>query len=128
MNTRVIYLYRDAANYKATESVVLAGTLSADEARRRRAAIDTAARGAGIDPGGFSPVDFGLPPAQLVLWSHHDQNEDDHIYNELLDLEPTDAPITHDTIDARGLLAAAERAATRGYDLARAMRTLGLDA
>ena len=83
MNTRVSYLYRDASNYKAAESVVLAGELSADDVAVLHSAIAVAASGAGIAPSSFSPIDLGLPPAQEQLWATAARNEDDHIYNEL---------------------------------------------
>jgi hypothetical protein len=128
VNTRLVYLYRDASNYKATMSAVLAGELSAEERDALRGAIALAAAGAGIDPVAFSPVDLGLPPAQDALWAYHARNEDDHIYNELLDIELTTTPVTWSTVTAAGLLAAAERAVREGYDVARAMNALGIDA
>lgn len=128
MNTRLVYLYRDASNYKATMSAVLAGELSTEEIEVLRGAIALAAAGAGIDSVAFSPVDLGLPPAQDALWAYHARNEDDHIYNELLDIEPTAAPVTWTAVTVVGLLAAAERAVREGYDVARAMDVLGIDA
>jgi hypothetical protein len=128
VNTRLVYLYRDASNYKATMSAVLAGELSTEEIEVLRGAIALAAAGAGIDSVAFSPVDLGLPPAQDALWAYHARNEDDHIYNELLDIEPTAAPVTWTAVTVVGLLAAAERAVREGYDVARAMDVLGIDA
>ena len=128
MNTRLVYLYRDASNHKATMSAVLAGELTAEEIAVLRGAIALTAAGAGIDPVAFSPVDLSLPPAQDALWAYHARNEDDHIYNELLDIEPTAAPVTWSTVTAAGLLAAAERAVREGYDVARAVDVLGIDA
>jgi anthranilate phosphoribosyltransferase len=128
VNTRLVYLYRDASNYKATMSAVLAGELSAEEIALLRGAIALTAVGAGIDPVAFSPVDLGLPPAQDALWAYHARNEDDHIYNELLDIEPTAAAVTWTTVSAAGLLAAAECAVREGYDVARAMDVLGIEA
>ena len=128
MNTRVIYLYRDASNYKAAASAVLAGELDSEQIAVLRGAIAVAAVGAGIDPASFSPVDLGLPPAQESLWAHHSRNEDDHVYNELLDIEPTAAPVTWTAISAADLLDNAQRAVREGYDVAHAMDVLGIDA
>ena len=124
MNTRISYLYRDASNYKAAETVVVAGQL---DAVAFSAALATAARGAGISPDAFSPVDLGLPPAQAQMWARNAMSDDDHIYNELISIEPTEEPATCAT-SAADLLAAAERAARAGYDVGGAMRALGLDA
>lgn len=128
MNTRISYLYRDASNYKAAESVVLTGELSDDDIAVLRASIALAAVGAGIEPDAFSPVDLGLPPAQVQLWATVDQNEDDHIYNELLSIERTPDPVTSTKTTAADLLVAAERAVREGYDVVRAMHVLGIDA
>lgn len=128
MNTRISYLYRDASNYKAAESVVLAGELSDDDIAVLRASIALAAAGAGIETDAFSPVDLGLPPAQAQLWATVDQNEDDHIYNELLSIERTTDAVTSTATTAAGLLAAAERAVREGYDVVRAMDVLGIEA
>ena len=125
MNTRLRYRYRDGSNYKTEESVVIPGALDAE---RFSAAIATAARGAGVESTAFSPVDFGLIPAQEQLWTLFPQNEDDHIYNELISIELTDDPITVALPDAPTLLARAEHAAREGYRVAFAMAALDLDA
>lgn len=128
MSVRLHYLYRDAANYKASLVATIAGDWSDDELARFRAAIATAARGAGVDPTVFSPVDLGLPPAQQALWERFDRSDDDHIYNELLEVElTTDRPDVAG-IDAAEILARAERAAREGYDVTRAMDAIGVDA
>jgi len=127
VNTRVSYLYRDASNYKAVESVVLAGTLSGEEIDVLHSAIAIAAAGAGIESSAFSPVDFGLPPAQEQLWATAERNEDDHIYNELLSVEPTRDAVTHSRTTAPELLASAERAVREGYDVTKAMDELGIN-
>jgi hypothetical protein len=127
VNTRVSYLYRDASNFKATESVVLAGELSAEEINLLRGAIALAAVGAGIEPTSFSPVDLGVPPAQEQLWATVERNEDDHIYNELLSIERTMDAVSYHAQSAAGLLATAERVVREGYNVVRAMDVLGID-
>lgn len=122
------YLYRDAANYKAERGVILAGSWSPDEIARFRAAVATAARGAGVDPTTFSPVDLGLPAAQWQMWAIEARNENDHVFNELLEVAPSSASPTVSDLDAAELLRRAEHCAEHGYDITRAADLIGIDA
>jgi|694.fasta_scaffold47930_6 anthranilate phosphoribosyltransferase len=128
MSVRLHYRYRDASNYKAQAVTTIAGDWSDDEVTRFRAAIATAARGAGVDPTTFSPVDLDLPPAQQVLWEQFDRSDDDHIYNELLEIEQTTDRPDVIGLNAAELLVRAERVAREGYDVTRAMDVIGIDA
>ena len=128
MSVRLHYRYRDASNYKAEVVAAITGDWSDDEVARFRAAIATAARGAGIDPTTFSPVDLALPPAQQALWEQFDRSDDDHIYNELLEIEQTTDRPDVVGLNTAELLIRAERVAREGYDVARAMDVIGIDA
>lgn len=128
MSVRLRYRYRDASNYTAEMETVIAGAFDEADVRRLTEAMATAARGAGIDPNTFSPIDYGLPPAQMVMWARGDQNSDDHIYNELVHIESTQLSVTWERVDAAELLRRAEHAAAVGYDVTRAMDEIGIPA
>ncbi len=84
MNTRVNYLYRDAANYKQWHSVVLAGELT--DAQR---ALITGA----LDDGDyFIAEQVGLPNLRERWRSHYD--DIDHVWHELTSIDTVDDPPT----------------------------------
>lgn len=70
MNTRISYLYRDAANYKVLNSVVISGELSDKQIEVIIGCLD--------EEGYFIPSQVGLPEVKF-----EDTNEDDHCWFEL---------------------------------------------
>ncbi len=71
MNTHFTYLYRDGANYKYTESVVVLGTVTFRDIKSY------------LNDGGFCPEDVGLPhpgKQQATGWPNH---EVDHPWCEI---------------------------------------------
>lgn len=84
MNTKITYLYRDAANYKETESVVVSGRMSLGDVLLY------------LDEGEyFAPADVGLPHPGPKLASWPDE-DDDHCWCSLdaESFEPTDEDAT----------------------------------
>ena len=78
-NTMIEYMYRDADNYKVRSSVVVEGTLTPEE-------IEDIFK---VCEFGFIPSDVGLPENKF-----EDVTEADHDFFELLDIYPTDKPVT----------------------------------
>jgi len=70
MNTRIDYLYRDASNYKAYNSVVLSGKMSAEDAERISKCL--------CDGTYFIPRDVGLPEIRVCGY----RTDDDHCWFE----------------------------------------------
>jgi hypothetical protein len=126
MSVRVSYLYRDADNYKAAESAVIAGDLTAAEIAEVWELVARAARGAGVDPTAFSPVDLRLPPAQERLWATTPRSAADHIYNELLSVEPSGDDPTG-LLSAANFLARLRICARTGYNVVAAMERLDIE-
>lgn len=105
MNTKMYYLYRDACNYKNTNSVILSGEITEEQIKK---IIDC------TDGGDFIPSAVGLDEERIGPWS-----EDDTYYFELTedDFEPTEHdPTTHLTVDE--LVSAFERMAGKWDDFA----------
>lgn len=75
-NTAISYMYRDGANYKEGERVVIAGRLTLAEVEE---CLD--------DEDGFIPGDVGLPELQERLQGF--PSGDDHVWHELEEMEPT---------------------------------------
>lgn len=101
MNTSFEYLYRDAANYKIFETVVLCGALRIDE----------------ITPflhegEFFIPSQVGLIDLQPSM-----KTEFDHGWHEIVEVKPTDGEATIPLTAAK--LTAAFRAAAENHWLAR---------
>lgn len=120
MNTRIHYLYRDANNYKQSQTVVIAGVLTFAE-------IKDALQ----DGEHFIPSQVGLPDPQL-LWGEDGYSfpsEDDHVYCELTEEDfeftnncPTELLTAEDVREGFSL------AKRDGWDVLAAMERLGLDA
>ena len=127
-NTKLVYSYRDASNYKTSTSCVLPGRFAPGEKIRFYDAIATASRAVGVEPTCFAPTELGLPPAQVEFFTRYGHSEDDHIYNDLDSIAPSDEPPTHALLAGPGeLLRRAEAAAQSGWNVTAAMRALGLD-
>lgn len=87
-NTRIVYLYRDASNYKQGADLILAGALTAAQIARIWEICDAG--------GFFIAHDVGLPDLQY-RWLDQGctfPTEDDHVWSELEILELTSDPPT----------------------------------
>lgn len=94
MNLKISYLYRDAANYKLFQSVIVANPERrapevVSEAIRSRFASDQV----WPDTLHFRPEDLGWP---TCYFENHGEDEDDLDLHEIDSIEPTDAPATMD--------------------------------
>lgn len=116
MNTEFRYLYRDASNYKASSSCVLAGEITADDQRMIRARLD--------DGVAFIPSQVGLPDQQPHFLQYGPLNDDDHVWHELVSIsDTTEAPTGELSADT---VVAAFRTVDE-WNIAAAMERLGLD-
>lgn len=78
-HTVIGYLYRDAANYKVHDSVLLDGVLTEAEIAEIWGKLE----------GGmwFVPEQVGLPPLQSALYEFSDgPTDDDHAFHELVEI------------------------------------------
>jgi len=77
-NTKIVYEYRDASNYKTNDEVVLAGKIDHELLSKMLAKLQ----------GGmfFIPGQVGLPDIQNKMG---DWNEDDHPFHSFLIIQPT---------------------------------------
>jgi len=85
-NTVLHYIYRDASNYKAAATTIFAGTATpADKERLEKA----------LDDGHFISWQVGLEDARECdpMWTFG-TNDDDHCWNEFVELRDTDQPPT----------------------------------
>lgn len=103
-NTRIEYLYRDAANWKQGNACIIKGTID-------KAGVDTIM--ASLDEGEyFIPQAVGLPETRFGTWS-----EDDHSYFEL---DKTGFSLTNEEptvdVDAETLVARFKAAAGHWQD------------
>lgn len=76
MNTEITYLYRDAANWKVYESVIVEGVVSFDDLSAH-----------------FCDGDYFIP--DVLGWKNlapNPRTEYDHIYHEIFSCEPTNLP------------------------------------
>jgi hypothetical protein len=80
MNTSLVYLYRDASNYKQYGSVVLEGALSVEDIRHLL-----------IDGEYFIPSQAGLPDLQHKFRAQGFAypTEDDHAWHEVVSMRST---------------------------------------
>jgi hypothetical protein len=120
MFTELNYMYRDASNYKEGSTLYFEGAVTAEQ----RAAISAA-----LDSGlYFIPDDVDLEELQSRLTSF--PSEDDHVWHELEGLNivaslPADAVVVGPIED---LVEAFRKIGSHGWDVARAMDRLDLDA
>ena len=116
------YFYRDASNYKTPGyDMVLAGPISAIEVEEIRQTLDD---GQFIIPGDLDLPDSRHQFAEGGVTSYDE--DDDHVYNEVTDLELTDADPTRDDLTAQDLLARFRQVRKNGgWNLLAAMERLG---
>ncbi len=96
MNTRMEYLYRDAANYKSLNRVIVVGTITEDQ---KKEIYETLENGTF-----FIPEQIGLD-----LYRGWDVTEDDHPYCELdvdHDFYETEDPADDEMFTVKDLVAA----------------------
>lgn len=109
--TVLVYIYRDAANYKAQGLVFVDGKLDLDDLRPY------------LHDDGFIPGDVGLPELQSQLQGF--PGSDDHVWHELSCVY--DSPETREgMIPAGELVARFKAAAERGWKVGEACERLGL--
>ena len=93
-NTKFIYLYRDACNYKRHGAVVFAGKYSGG-----REALFTLVRDC-LDGGGFIARQIDVPDVFLFQDGHHTFDPfEDHCWHEFVGVEE----VTEEPNDARGI-------------------------
>lgn len=83
-NTKITVMYRDAANYKKVEDLVLAGALAQDDLDRMIGAMDEGTY--------FLPAQVGLPSLDPGPADHDE--ELDHPWHTIQQVELTQAPPT----------------------------------
>ena len=106
MNTKLSYLYRDASNYKQWHEIVFAGQPDVDAIK------------ASLWEGNFFiPEAIGLPALQerFAAQGFKFPTEDDHCWHEIVDIEPTEDPLTSD-ISAAELTERFTRCAAFGWE------------
>jgi len=80
MNTSITYMYRDGANYNESQTVIVAGTVTREQLLE---CCDQ--ENSGGDS--FIPDQVGLDELQHRMINF--PNDQDHVWHELLELEPT---------------------------------------
>lgn len=115
-NTRFIYGYRDAANHKQLEELVLEGWVGPIEVWQKVATADG-------QPGDFLPGQIGLEPLQARCTGF--PSEDDGVTHEIWEVEATQDAPTAD-MSAADLYAQFKRADRDGWDLQAEWERVGL--
>lgn len=115
-STKIVYMYRDADNYKQFCEVVLSGAISAPE---KKALLKTL-----NERQYFIPSQVGLPDLQEQMNSP--MGDCDHVWHELQaeDIKLTDEKPTGSDTDIHGLVLRFK--SVRAWDVIGAMRTLGI--
>jgi hypothetical protein len=85
-NTALEYMYRDGANYKQHERIVLQGALTPEQVTAIRACLE--------DGEYFIAAQVGLEDLRERWQTHHD--DIDHIWHELVSIEQTDEAPDYD--------------------------------
>jgi hypothetical protein len=99
-------MYRDASNYKQWHSVIVKGVFSLEEAEPFL-----------FDGDGFIPSQVGLKDVHFEF-----TNEDDHIWHEIADVEPTEEEAMD--LTAELLMERIKTAHSRGWDVTKATEEL----
>lgn len=82
MNTKIFYLYRDAANYKVPNEAVIDGVLTLDQQNIIRNCL--------FDEDNFIPQLVGLPEKTMIDLGYKPDDNLDHPFFELCSFEQTD--------------------------------------
>lgn len=109
-------MYRDGSNYKEFETIVVKGKVTKEELEEL------------CDNGEYGPGDPVFIPSQVGLENLQPRmekfpNEDDHVWHEISDVEPTDKFATHGA--AQALLLKFQKA-TGKWDIVGTSEKLGI--
>jgi len=109
MNTKFIYQYRDAANYKVFDTAIIRGLFSLRDIEEYLYEKDF-----------FIPSEIGLNDLQPKKLTH-----DDHIWHEILEISYTNEKPTVN-ITAEEIVLNFERASLEEWNILEASKRLGL--
>ncbi len=109
MNTLITYQYRDAANYKEFDTVIIRGQLSLNDIEEYL-----------FDKEFFIPSEIGLKDLQP-----ENLNQDDHIWHEILEISHTKKQPTVD-ITAEKVISNFRKASLEEWNILEASRRIGL--
>ncbi len=109
MNTLITYQYRDAANYKEFDTVIICGQLSLNDIEEYL-----------FDKEFFIPSEIGLKDLQP-----ENLNQDDHIWHEILEISHTKKQPTVD-ITAEKVISNFRKASLEEWNILEASRRIGL--
>lgn len=117
-NTEIEYMYRDASNYKAFRTIIVAGEIDEEDIK---ACLDNVS--SGVE---FIPSQVGLEDLQSELVSY--PSADDHVWHEFESAKPTDAPPTDGLKLTAKQLLKNFRARKDNWDVTAAVRKHGFEA
>lgn len=110
-NTKLRYMYRDAGNWKTHAELALSGSATFEDF-------------APYLDGGENFIADDVDMEELQPGHRNEPNEDDHVWHELVDLEPTEeAEYAGPVAD---LLAKFKAAHERGWQVGAALERLGI--
>ncbi|MDR4506437.1 MAG: hypothetical protein MRK01_16825 [Candidatus Scalindua sp.] len=109
MNTVFTYQYRDAANYKEFDTVIIRGLFSLKDIEKYL-----------YEKVFFIPSEIGLKDLQP-----ENLNQDDHIWHEILEISQTNEQPTV-TITAEKILSNFKKASLEGWNILEVSRRIGL--
>ena len=109
MNTSITYQYRDAANYKEFDTVIICGLLSLNDIEESLYEREF-----------FIPSEIGLKDLQPK-----NLNQDDHIWHEILEISHTHERPTVD-ITAEKIISNFKKASLDEWNILDASKRLGL--
>ena len=109
MNTQITYQYRDAANYKEFDTVIIHGQLSLSDIEECL-----------YDKEFFIPSEIGLKDLQPEKLC-----SDDHIWHEILEINQTNKQPTTN-ITAQDIISNFKKASSEEWNILEALKRLGL--
>jgi hypothetical protein len=109
MNTQITYQYRDAANYKVFDTVIISGLLFLNDIEKYL-----------YEKEFFIPSEIGLKDLQPESLSN-----DDHIWHEILEISHTNKQPTVN-ITAQKIISNFKKASLEEWNILEASKRLGL--
>lgn len=109
MNTLITYQYRDAANYKVFDTVIISGHISLNDIEKFL-----------YEKEFFIPSEIGLKDLQP-----ESINQDDHIWHEILEISHTNKQPTVN-ITAQKIISNFKKASLEEWNILEASRRIGL--
>ncbi|MGR3173016.1 MAG: hypothetical protein ACUZ8N_00255 [Candidatus Scalindua sp.] len=109
MNTLITYQYRDAANYKEFDTVIIHGQLSLSDIEEYL-----------YEKEFFIPSEIGLKDLQP-----ENLDQDDHIWHEILEISHTHEKPT-ENITAKEIISNFKKASSEEWNILEALKRLGL--